>query len=461
MKKILLTGLSVSFGLGVFAQTLTDADRINQINDLNAKKVTTSKSIPVEKQSVFTNRKNTRANSEWFSYYDAVNDTTNTANFFAPMWRDSLVKVRYSNGLFNADMTTCSSIFNPKANMFYNPIGELYQANTFQVTPTNAYSIDSIRIFGNYFRKPTKTNIVDTLRFVYTKNTDFFTGANLNTCNYYIDAVNYPGFDVDFGVGIADTPITRMPNLDPNKMQMEGTGTIVKDIILNNASYPDSNTTTYFSIPTNLAMAANGFAMSSVTFVSGDTYVNGDTIGAFNRFRPLTNSFVDLSGNEVAPKYIADDRNENGTANSRAVTFAANSIGYNFYISAMFNTGRDANNKVSSGRNQYIDIEYKVTCPTCGFVSINDIKNQVSVAVSPNPASDVVKFDMNFNQSFKATTITLTNMTGQIVKTVQLGNVSANSTKGYMMNVADLSKGLYIYTITADGKSQSGKLSVN
>jgi hypothetical protein len=47
------------------------------------------------------------------------------------------------------------------------------------------------------------------------------------------------------------------------------------------------------------------------------------------------------------------------------------------------------------------------------------------------------------------------------VKTLNLGSIDANSTEKFNVKVSDLTKGLYIYTVNADGKKYSNKLMVN
>lgn len=83
-------------------------------------------------------------------------------------------------------------------------------------------------------------------------------------------------------------------------------------------------------------------------------------------------------------------------------------------------------------------------------INVNEVVSNDVIEVSqnrPNPAD--VSTVINYNlKSSERVTITVRDMTGRIVKTENLGNQSQGA-KTYEMNVADLSAGMYTYTITA------------
>lgn len=79
----------------------------------------------------------------------------------------------------------------------------------------------------------------------------------------------------------------------------------------------------------------------------------------------------------------------------------------------------------------------------------------VDIKAYPNPASSIVKFDVNFNKPMNVE-IKLSNMLGQVVKTVDAANMSGKNT--LEMNVSGLDAGIYFYTVSANGKSVSKKL---
>ena len=105
---------------------------------------------------------------------------------------------------------------------------------------------------------------------------------------------------------------------------------------------------------------------------------------------------------------------------------------------------------------------WKVTCPTCEPIGTTDLNtNGISVNVVPNPATENAKLSINLEESAKNVLVTLTNSIGQVVKTINLGAVNANSTESFNIKVSDLSKGLYMYTVNADGKKYANKLMIN
>ena len=65
----------------------------------------------------------------------------------------------------------------------------------------------------------------------------------------------------------------------------------------------------------------------------------------------------------------------------------------------------------------------------------------------PNPADVSTRINNNL-KSAERVTLSVRDMTGRIVKSENLGNQSTGS-KSYELNVADLSAGMYTYTITA------------
>lgn len=75
--------------------------------------------------------------------------------------------------------------------------------------------------------------------------------------------------------------------------------------------------------------------------------------------------------------------------------------------------------------------------------------------------SENAKFSVRLVESAKNVNVTFTNAVGQVSKSINLGAIGANDTSKFNVNVSDLSKGMYIYTVTADGKKTSGKLMVN
>ncbi len=87
------------------------------------------------------------------------------------------------------------------------------------------------------------------------------------------------------------------------------------------------------------------------------------------------------------------------------------------------------------------------------FASVNNVNNNLSVSVYPNPTKDIVNFKLA--QNVGEATITLVDLSGKIVYT----DVILSESK-LTLNLSDLSKGIYMYKIYENntGNSNIGKL---
>ena len=77
----------------------------------------------------------------------------------------------------------------------------------------------------------------------------------------------------------------------------------------------------------------------------------------------------------------------------------------------------------------------------------------------PNPADDLTIVRMNVAKS-GVYTAEIMNMIGQVVSTVELGNLGQGPTS-FELNVSDLQSGVYFYTVRSEGLSQSKKMIVD
>jgi len=78
---------------------------------------------------------------------------------------------------------------------------------------------------------------------------------------------------------------------------------------------------------------------------------------------------------------------------------------------------------------------------------------------SPNPATDITKVRMNVAKS-GVYTVEVMNMIGQVVSTLELGNLGQGPTS-FELNVSDLQSGVYFYTVRSGGLFQSKKMIVD
>ncbi|MGZ3898955.1 MAG: T9SS type A sorting domain-containing protein [Bacteroidia bacterium] len=88
-------------------------------------------------------------------------------------------------------------------------------------------------------------------------------------------------------------------------------------------------------------------------------------------------------------------------------------------------------------------------------VASNEFKNEFNVY--PNPVKDVLTISLNNNSNLPVS-ITLTNLVGQVVKAVSLGSESNINS---LINVADLSKGVYLVNIKTGTSSSVKKVIID
>ncbi|MFN3951703.1 MAG: T9SS type A sorting domain-containing protein [Thermaurantimonas sp.] len=72
------------------------------------------------------------------------------------------------------------------------------------------------------------------------------------------------------------------------------------------------------------------------------------------------------------------------------------------------------------------------------------------VSVYPNPASEFIDFNVELNLSERAR-VSFTDITGRIVKVVPL----SSGDQKHRIVISDLNPGIYLYTLTVDGKPES------
>ncbi|MFK7950971.1 MAG: T9SS type A sorting domain-containing protein [Saprospiraceae bacterium] len=86
-------------------------------------------------------------------------------------------------------------------------------------------------------------------------------------------------------------------------------------------------------------------------------------------------------------------------------------------------------------------------------------KQTIDMTVFPNPATDLttVKYDLSTNA--KKVEIVLTNLSGQVVKKMKYNDLS-KGTQEIRIDISNLEKGQYFYTIIADGVKTTEKVIV-
>lgn len=410
--------------------------------------------------------KTTAADPRWFSYAEYF-DTTETLTAGEPalfgqyLWNDTMAIMAYGSSTATEwrhnRMVSMGLIIDPAFSGFND--AALFPG-LMKVTSSDAITVDSIRFYGNYGFSPDNTGFVDTLRVTFG-----YAVGDVKTDDVYLAKTGNPLVLSRYGVSAGDSMHTYRMHYDTVTNTPSGINIVTKDILLdNNGTTPAwADTLPNGMYEAKLQLAAGGIAVgankllgATVTFISGDpSFVAHDTVFGttmgykYNMFRPYTLSRWDGTAYGF-PSYSVTDRN-NGIFKSLPDT--ANGWGGQ-YIPQWFwsSTGGTASSL------QYPVMEFHVVCATCGIieVGVDEVSNIIKTSAYPNPATDevIVPFTLNDNADV---TVSLSNMLGQQVAIQEHNNVLQGKAT---FKTSHLPAGMYMYTVSANGRKSSGRVSV-
>ncbi|HXS35791.1 MAG TPA: T9SS type A sorting domain-containing protein, partial [Flavipsychrobacter sp.] len=398
---------------------------------------------------------------------------------FSPMWFDSTVLLRFTEGLSAIELSSVADYVDPAAYTQYNnPQSPLLGGDStlIQVTRGVPYVIDSVSLLAGYVAVPGKSSIVDTLiisvqpqRFInfYTKTNASWINENPNVTDTSM-YVFIPGAD----------SVLRCAGVDD-------TAAIPGGVVWKQPLHPLTDADTvlkYFTyaVPSGGAHIPAGMRYAvSFTFKTGDTSTpNVDSVQQFNYFEPVwgyesspPSWMTYWYGNRMGPTNSPADTNwhdENGSSLMDARNMGINT----FYFGTLADQAFQNAFSPSGGNfpNQYLWSLSHIKCAGCYSIAqadsilngdtttaVKNLYNTVSSVIAyPSPANDVVyiPFTLNYNAQVS---VTLTNTIGQMVRTQNMGNISAGKAVFY---TSDLPSGTYIYSLKADGQTITGKISI-
>lgn len=454
MKKILLFSLSTIIGFGALAQRNNATMMLKPMpNKLKANEaVDANPNLKNGMKPHSTNGKKTRATSRWYSYVSAL-DTLNGGNGTVinnikgqRIWQDSTVKQLFTSGAGTINYSSYYNVLDPMAPAFNDVFN---YPDQMQIGPTNTYTVDTVVVWGSYLRP--KGGNPDTLIISLVKGSA--TAANNDILYYNPGKTSFPEMLTNnYVTGIGADTMMVLPTLDPD---------ITKRIAKNkNQSYvfkkvlTDADTSSFvtpydFAIPTALAGEAGEMVGVSVTYKSGNPWIaNVDTVSKLNNFLGIYSEHT--AG--AAQPYYGNSPDFDLNMSGSMFSFAPEDYFPSFFIEGW--------NSTAVG-TEIAWIDYHLNCTTCGTVGVNDVKNkEVNASVFPNPATSNVTFEINLTNSAKNVTIELTNTVGQLAKHVNVGAINSGDAHTVDMNVTGLPKGIYFYTINADGQTYSNKLMI-
>lgn len=399
--------------------------------------------------------------SRWYDHFFLVDQLNGGAlgnnDFVFPMWHDSTVTQYFggtSPGYRRVNWSSICQNMDPLRSRIFNDPGFSGQ-QVIQVKEQNSYVIDSIGIRGAYVRMPSRpANIVDTLIFsVIPQDTRTFFLLKSNA-TYGSEIPLYTTRDTLWANAPVNVDSINRAALPPDGMTARAFWKVPLtaadgDTPLSNGSY--TTRSFRYAVPGGgLTIPAGNMFAFTVTFKSGDVWQrNVDSVNMFHRFMPVSAS---VSPNSAMPFYR--ELQVGGQAlNDRSMSGLMFSWDSSSYDPSVF---IEIFNEVSYNY-EFHDFAAHVTCADCDYVSVDDIATEVfSKNAYPNPASTVVNIPFVLNRVNDAT-VSLTNSVGQVVRSQSFSQVQRGEAQ---FNTANLSDGLYFYTIEVNGQRETGRVAI-
>ncbi|HRO43070.1 MAG TPA: T9SS type A sorting domain-containing protein [Flavipsychrobacter sp.] len=453
MKKLLLL-----FAAGAVAATANAQQLVNKSASFNSnQKVSTVPSLDETFNFTATptagHMKTTLGGSRWYNFVDLlITFGSDPAQNFGRSFMSDKKLVSFFGATAGFDtvfLTSFGSVLDPSTTMFNDPGLVSTIGNQIAIGNSNPYQLDSIRVYGEYQRNPsTPSTVVDTLRvavvYGYGTNTNlpiyYFTGQQ---AKFGYDTVRFAEIFHDTVRNIAGKASAGAPNV------------VVRDIYLDASKVDDT------------AGAGSNFEGLNMYGV-GITGVNipaGQLVGATVTF---------ISGSSNVPMWDTA-MTQTGIKHNhwRAWYFTEKTSAFQTYTPGDWNVGLTKYNDYydppgDSWRGFYIPsyaytsavwhenplIDYKLTCPTCPLLSVNDVNASITaVNAYPNPAASDVTITYSLKNTSVAT-VNVTNAVGQVLASQKASNGKV------VFSTANLANGIYFYTVEANGEKVTNRFVV-
>lgn len=447
MKKLLLLLAAGMISGSSFAQVANVHTRTLRGDGAITKETRHISTVANTKKTSVAAKTTSGATGEWFNFVEANNDGSVGVTFaYIPNYPDSnLIVVPTTGASFYWWNHGMGISFDPTSLLYSSLyVGTSAPAPTFQVTATNAYSIDSVEIVGFYDRVK---NYTDTL-FIEIASTDD-TGAYALSIG---DATLMGTYSEDTFLRWATPYYDYMSN----SISASHTPTVKKITkVLDLAAFNDTTANGIhdwtFEIPGGLNVGAGKKVVVYTHFGSGFAYPFNTNIDSANCWRNLSSDFG------VAPLQKTGDYTNGLVASSdeRHHTSTGGTPNYWSYGGRPILAPSYLYTAPVTVHNPYISLHVK--CPTCVNVGVNNTsENVTSVKAYPNPAADQVTIDFTM---VKATDVTVSiyNIAGQVVATSSVKN-AANGKVSF--DTKNIPAGSYIYAVDADGSRNTGRINV-
>lgn len=417
----------------------------------------------------FSTAKTTTTPPRTYSHFDynakiSSFDTTGGADFhFVRLWADSTIRQTLGSSTGTVSYSSVAQVIYPMDSIF-NRIGDPTTRGLMQVTNSDSYGIDSVKISGLYLTGSTKSAaVVDTLIISLTCQPS-------NIAYYYAKSV-WAGYGVDLSPYLSaadhDTLLAIAPlSADSiNRAALAYTGSPARvfwkvplTASMRSPIATASIVTWAFAPPGGTYPVPAGYIPAvSYTFKSGDTWVpNVDHIDSFHRFMPLFAGTVNIM--PYWGKFNATMRDRS----SSSLMYATHP-GNGYEPTVMV----EAKNSIAF-EDEYLAASFVIYCPTCSrwpvVTSIDDdlINGSTplsNVSISPNPSNEYV--NLSFTAQEKAeVTVSITDIYGKTVATQNMNVQNTGQTNKVTFNTTNLPSGTYLCTIRANGQTTTNRLTI-
>jgi len=462
MKRVLLFCLAATVGLTAVAQERS-AFIAPKVIDKPVLASDLMKFKNLKHQSEAGAAHKTTGSPRWYSFGDYFTQTESlgagAAVSLPYLWKDTSAVMAYSGGEWAHNRTvSIGLVVDPTFSGFNDPS---FYAGEMAVTASQPYTVDSVRFSGKYGYNTANT-YVDTIRLTFVYG-DASRGNGISGPDVYLAKTGNPVVLTRYSS--TDSMDTYRMHFDTVTTSTYGTTQIVKTILLDNtgASPAWGDTTSDGDFIGRVALGdvsvpAGNLIGASLTFISGspsfymhDTVFGGTPLYKHNMFRPnvlFRGSYGSSGAEPVFAQYSPDNRN---SGMFKTLPDTTNGWGGQ-YIPLWFwsSTGSTASTF------QYPDIDFRVKCSPCGTVGISEAPVTFQASAYPNPATEELNVPFTL-VAVGTAEVTLSNALGQTVATKKFTGISKGKA---VFNTSSLAPGVYMYTVTADGKRASGRVAI-
>lgn len=412
--------------------------------------------------------KTTAAPNRTYSYYQTfdtvMQDVSSwmSGNALIFMWQDKAF-AGFTSGYDTSDLVSAGAILHPQHNSVNDPI---YYQGEMKITNSDAYTVNSVTVYGRYDFEPTATQI-DTLvlSFVYGDGTagptsnGIFRGGRVSgghygnwpvvTTWYDTTALNYAR--INNSQGTPNTYVVKVP-LGPSTFgDTNANGIWIKDVSLSSLGTGGLN------VPAGKQVGMSYSFKSGKPALVMDTIFYTGGVMKHNMWRPLV-KYASTDGTTANVQYAPYDSANFNQGIYKSLPHSDNGWSY-IYLPQWAWTST-----ASSGAwvGQHPIIDWEINCATCGnipppSVGVADAELISKVSAYPNPAGDVLNVPFTLATATNVS-VTLTNVLGQVVATQEMGKVAAGTAK---FNTTTLPSGVYTYSVLANGQRSTGRVAIN